>query len=256
ALAGNGEPHISGTRLEDFAKRHTSNLPSRLILENSSRSSSPHSQPHASIRSAELPSIVRFATSSSSSSSLTLFMASSHRSARFVTVINSNAPNAAISATTVAVNASTSSQAPGADDDTAAAAILVEEDDFLDSIPSDEFDLEGYQEHSQPSSPQGPFNTEMTDDEECDTTFVQEKEKRIPSHMEIDDFRYYEDSGTTNPFKRWLPSSSNYESSPQRGQGHVSKAPSPRSPQYRTGWCCSANSRPSQYRVIPDVVSI
>ncbi|KAI8345128.1 hypothetical protein B0O80DRAFT_431839 [Mortierella sp. GBAus27b] len=69
-LAGNGEPHIPGTRL---------------ILENSSRSSSPHSQPHAFIRSSELPSIVGFTTSSSSSSSLTLFMASSHRSARFVT---------------------------------------------------------------------------------------------------------------------------------------------------------------------------
>ncbi|KAI8345068.1 hypothetical protein B0O80DRAFT_504678 [Mortierella sp. GBAus27b] len=64
ALAGNGEPHIPGI-------------------------SSPHSQPHASIRSSELPSIVRFTTSSSSSSSLTLFMASSHSSARFVTPADS-----------------------------------------------------------------------------------------------------------------------------------------------------------------------
>ncbi|KAG0211953.1 hypothetical protein BGX31_001577 [Mortierella sp. GBA43] len=63
------------------------------------------------------------------------------------TVINSNAPNAVISAAaTVAVKASTSSQAPDADDDTAVAAALVEEDDSLDSISSDEFDLEGYQE--------------------------------------------------------------------------------------------------------------
>ncbi|KAG0206130.1 hypothetical protein B0O80DRAFT_456680 [Mortierella sp. GBAus27b] len=59
------------------------------------------------------------------------------------TVINSNALNAAISAITVA---STSTRAPDTDDDDAAAAAFIDEDDSLDSIPSDEFDLEGYQE--------------------------------------------------------------------------------------------------------------
>ncbi|KAI8349479.1 hypothetical protein B0O80DRAFT_459628 [Mortierella sp. GBAus27b] len=44
------------------------------------------------------------------------------------------------------MNASTPTRAPDTEDDDAAAAAFFDEDESLDSIPSDEFDLEGYQE--------------------------------------------------------------------------------------------------------------